>query len=1174
MNELQKKLARRRSLNGEQIASIEAEGGAEVCVAPPPRETKNGHRQDIAASADGNKNLKASELQSKLARRRDLNGEDAASAAAAAAVVKESTTSAVLENARVSVPTTEQTKPTDLEQSQSRTTSLTDADGPAWLNDFASTVQTMEPFRAQSTEEFSEANDEASEPITHEDNVLAHLNQAEASTDDVGVTNSVLTSEENGPQEEQVVGAQATESVETLEDISAVEQRKEQSEDGEKEILIKAVSSDDAAPVEDDTFSAAPANESATEVSDHTDRTVPVERQSAPADSVELKTSETMAPMEEALQDGDLMEGASQSSDAVLPVEDSPPIAGKAPIQVDDKMAVDTTVNKAIELKKPDHTETPAVAEDPVPAAVKAPAAPVPLTAVAVPPVQSPQRSRGGWSPLRATATQPAQVLPTVDTGSANNAAAYPRSNTSTGTPQGQQGGGLSPLRRSTSFTGATTPNPRTPGRKTSWYPGKFLIEGPAGWSSKNATPMIKMNPDQARSHYADLMSSSATDAVTSASEGKKTSPKSTMKVKVNQKEQREEEARATKISDSMATGTSDEIIDMVLELGRENVQLKKEVARLKAQLSRQNELLAAYERGEAPPLSSAMASTATDDSLGDADVVDSAVAESLKHQHYEEAELIAARATSFSSNDSHNSSRTSVSETDPMPERAVRPTSNTLSSPTASSINAGIASGNASANGSAVKTRASRRFGARAYYSAYQSEESEDGLFGSEEAVEEIGQNNKYQTLTFEDQYDGLNETSKPAAASTEASVDMSLDKLLRSGTLSSSRDSVNRGLVNEKHLVQSFRSTSAVTSKAGDTDGVGAEAKRNGDWQQRFGHLGLIAPSDEKNGAPTEEKQDKQQLFNEEADAKARVRTAANEAREATMEYEEFISKFTRTTELVDMTREFMSSVVGPNGDATPPVGRKKLSYVFYGTHKLDVRCRQFFDQVQELFLTWPEFKDETDERLICARDGIEQYIMQRIAEFAFKSTVDAEGDELLSKRMKLLSFLKPEALDIKPDLFNETLLTIAANELRKINGCKTPGDKVACVVKSASVIFRSLSLSRAKSDSEQASSNGTSSSANQDDTNIAGADDFLPLFIWVVMRSHIPRLCSNVNYVQTYLNPARLMGKWGYCLINLSSAIEFVKYIEADQLVIDPKEFEGKLIEAERELNGGFL
>ena len=124
---------------------------------------------------------------------------------------------------------------------------------------------------------------------------------------------------------------------------------------------------------------------------------------------------------------------------------------------------------------------------------------------------------------------------------------------------------------------------------------------------------------------------------------------------------------------------------------------------------------------------------------------------------------------------------------------------------------------------------------------------------------------------------------------------------------------------------------------------------------------------------------------------------------------------------------------------------------------------------------------------------------------------------------------------------------------------------------------MIFRSLSLSRTKTDTDHSPhhpSSGVSSSGQEDNNNIAGADDFLPLFIWVVMRSHIPRLCSNVAYVQTFLNPARLMGKWGYCLINLSSAIEFVKYIEADQLNIDQKEFDTKLTEAERELNGGFL
>ncbi len=704
------------------------------------------------------------------------------------------------------------------------------------------------------------------------------------------------------------------------------------------------------APVEDEPSSEASVNDLATKICENTETNIPsvqAEDESTPADFVELNTLETTSTEETLQVENPTTEDLPRSSLTVLAEEECPPIVEKATSDIDAKQldtagtqcsepgkVADVTDNKVIESKEPDHIETPIIAVASLPAAVPFPiesASPVPPAAVPAPSVQSPQRSRGGWSPLRATATQPAQVLPTVDTGSASNAAAYPRSNTSTGAPHSPSGGGFSPLRRSTSFTGTTTPNPRTPGRKTSWYPGKFLIEGSAGWSSKHATPMIKMNPDQARSHYADLMSSSATDVVTSVSESKRTSPKSAMKVKINQKAQREEEARAAKISDSMATGTNDEIIDMVLELGRENVQLKKEVARLKAQLSKQNERLAAYEQGVAPRLSDALARMATDDSPGHADVVDSSTAESLKHQHYEEAERIVARATSFSSNDSHTSSRSSVSEANPVPERAVLPTSNVLSSPTASSISLGIASGAASANGSGVKTRASRRFGARAYYSSYQSEESEDGLFGSEEAVEEIGQNNKYQTLAFEDQYDGLSDASKSATASAEASVDLSLDKLLRSGTLSSSRDSVNRSLVNEKHLVQSFRSTSAVPSKVGDIDGVGAESKRTGDWQQRFGHLGLIASSEVTNGVPTEEKQDKQQLFNEEADANARVRTAATEAREAVstclflhscplfpsycfllfshlpqiMDYEEFISKFTRTTELVDMTR-----------------------------------------------------------------------------------------------------------------------------------------------------------------------------------------------------------------------------------------------------------------------------
>ena len=86
-------------------------------------------------------------------------------------------------------------------------------------------------------------------------------------------------------------------------------------------------------------------------------------------------------------------------------------------------------------------------------------------------------------------------------------------------------------------------------------------------------------------------------------------------------------------------------------------------------------------------------------------------------------------------------------------------------------------------------------------------------------------------------------------------------------------------------------------------------------------------------------------------------------------------------------------------------------QLNYIFYGVHKLDLRCRHFFDDSSNLFLQWSEFAHENEERLLCARDGIEQYVMTRIAEYAFKTVLDSEGDDILLRRMKLLSFLKPE-------------------------------------------------------------------------------------------------------------------------------------------------------------------
>ena len=168
-------------------------------------------------------------------------------------------------------------------------------------------------------------------------------------------------------------------------------------------------------------------------------------------------------------------------------------------------------------------------------------------------------------------------------------------------------------------------------------------------------------------------------------------------------------------------------------------------------------------------------------------------------------------------------------------------------------------------------------------------------------------------------------------------------------------------------------------------------------------------------------------------------------------------------------------------------------------------------------------------------------------------------------------------PQALDISPELINETLLDISRDALRRMNSFKTPYEKISCVVKAADIIFRSLNLSRAKRDAHfdhtgvetEGVSSTAAAAANGDSAAGYGADDFLPLFIWVVLRSQAVDLASNCEYIYQFLNPVRLMGKSGYYLTNLQSAINFVNYVEADSLTIEPEEFARKVAEAEADL-----
>jgi hypothetical protein len=128
--------------------------------------------------------------------------------------------------------------------------------------------------------------------------------------------------------------------------------------------------------------------------------------------------------------------------------------------------------------------------------------------------------------------------------------------------------------------------------------------------------------------------------------------------------------------------------------------------------------------------------------------------------------------------------------------------------------------------------------------------------------------------------------------------------------------------------------------------------------------------------------------------------------------------------------------------------------LDYVFYGTHRLDERCRQFFQEMETYFTKSIIFWDLTQEQLISARDGIEQYILHRIGEYAYDLSEQSEEDIKLLQQMEILSqFLTIQHLDIvfncEENAEEGKLLIDAGKELREINQFRTPFDKVECVV-----------------------------------------------------------------------------------------------------------------------------
>lgn len=154
------------------------------------------------------------------------------------------------------------------------------------------------------------------------------------------------------------------------------------------------------------------------------------------------------------------------------------------------------------------------------------------------------------------------------------------------------------------------------------------------------------------------------------------------------------------------------------------------------------------------------------------------------------------------------------------------------------------------------------------------------------------------------------------------------------------------------------------------------------------------------------------------------------------------------------------------------------------------------------------------------------------------------DVERDEVIAQKITIYGWISEEHLDIKPITDKgRKFLTLAQQELLKINSYRAPRDKVICVLNACKVIFGFLKNSKGDQ----------------------SADAFVPLLIYTVLRAKSEHLVSNVQYIWRFRNQDKLGGEAGYYMSSLMGVVTFIENLDRTNITISDEEFERNVEQA---------
>ncbi|XP_077224710.1 vacuolar protein sorting-associated protein 9A-like [Tasmannia lanceolata] len=211
---------------------------------------------------------------------------------------------------------------------------------------------------------------------------------------------------------------------------------------------------------------------------------------------------------------------------------------------------------------------------------------------------------------------------------------------------------------------------------------------------------------------------------------------------------------------------------------------------------------------------------------------------------------------------------------------------------------------------------------------------------------------------------------------------------------------------------------------------------------------------------------------------------------------------------------------------------------------------RLQDFLLAMETTIRDHPLWAGASEEDIDNAVEGLEKYVMTKLFNRTFASSPeDVKTDQEISEKIRLLQhFVRPEHLDIPGVFQNEASWLIAEKELQKINAFKAPREKLLCILNCCRVVNNLLL--------------NVSMSTNHVP---AGADDFLPVLIYVTIKANPPQFHSNLKYIQLFRQQSKLISESAYYLTNLVSVESFIIGLDANSLSIGENEFQESMREA---------